>query len=588
MEPPQPPTATSPLIGRIIAEKYEVLSLIASGGAGDVYKVRHIEIDNIRAAKVLRMSLRGKDDPLLRLQREARTLCKLKHPNVVSVHAVDLDPNAGFIMIMDYVEGQSLSDFIKQNPELPPATVRKLAIDICLGLQEVHNAGVLHRDLKPNNVMIRTHGETISPVLIDFGLAKFQDSQQILTQSGAFLGTPLYVSPEQCLSKPMDVRSDIYSFGCLLYELCTGRPPFTASTAIELMSMHVGVEPEPLSVVRPAMAEFDDVIMTSLRKDPHERFANVAGLMSALKQEPGFVAPKQRRRVGQGLPDLERLTLWLAVICIGLLVAAGVMYIQTQYSKVAVESAQPAQDRGSREPAMAVLIRSISFNEDTGNFGKAFKDRWKLAKLYDQEGKYDDASFHYEKLIKICDDNQLPRFPELDQGVNQLRQGYCAGAQVTGLRVFGRDSHTNKPEVLTFIAHCENAMHLYQDAYATALLAIQASKGSPGIVRRKANYALAKACIGLNRFREADGAVVQIEEHLALSPQEPGGSLTELRAIVDRGLRRDSARTALKQTVEILEKRQTEPGLSQDEKNGAAATLNYVRTEYERVGNIKQ
>lgn len=283
------------VIGAMIDNHYEILDVISSGGAGEVFKVRNVEMDTIAAAKVMHSDTANSADHANRFKREAQILCKLRHPNIVSVHRFGIDQRFGPYLIMDLIDGVPLSKIIKEQGALPLEKASKLLTQICDGMSAAHSLGIVHRDIKPSNVMVRGSGENQQAIIIDFGTGKFlQGNAQKLTQTAAVMGTPLYMAPEQCLSEQVDKRTDVYSMGCLIYEVLTGKPPFTGESSFEVMNKHLKEMPPPPSVANPRARipkQIDEVIEMALKKDPSARidtFTRFKEALDAARQRPTY------------------------------------------------------------------------------------------------------------------------------------------------------------------------------------------------------------------------------------------------------------------------------------------------------------
>jgi serine/threonine protein kinase len=296
----QPADEKNKLVGKIIADSYEIVAPISRGASGDVYLVVHRDMDTKSAAKLLRVDAVSQT-AMKRLQREAQILSRLKHPNIVNVRALAVDASVGIFLVMDYLDGKPLSKIIAERGRLKIGQALKLTIDICHGLECAHQQGVLHRDIKPSNVIVVPSEGSEKAVVIDFGLAKHDEDVQKITSTGLFVGTPLYMSPEQCRGEKLDARSDIYSIGCLLYELLAGRPPFTGTTPLEVMTNHLNKQPPPLSETNPELVSsspLDAIVQKALAKEPEQRFQSVAELRQALEEYRAtpFVASTLRRK----------------------------------------------------------------------------------------------------------------------------------------------------------------------------------------------------------------------------------------------------------------------------------------------------
>ncbi|HZT34509.1 MAG TPA: serine/threonine-protein kinase, partial [Nitrososphaera sp.] len=301
-----------------IGARYEISSRVGSGGAGVLYLARDRSLDKTVAVKLLHPNLADRD-MIVRLQQEARLLCQLQHPNLVSVSDFGLDGNSPYI-VMEYIEGMSLSEFVKKFGPADLPVALKILIDIASGLRYVHEHGVLHRDLKPSNVMLILDKETqpVQAKIVDFGIAKPAESgssQQSLTKSGAILGSPSYMPPEMAQGKEADARSDIYSFGCLMYFLLTAVPPFRGDTITSTLLMQINDDAPSLSQVRNDLsmpAEIQAIVSRTLEKKPEKRFQNGAELLEALQSAKAELdrrasADRSTRATASGANDRDPL-----------------------------------------------------------------------------------------------------------------------------------------------------------------------------------------------------------------------------------------------------------------------------------------
>ncbi len=290
---------------------YEILSPLGAGGMGEVYKARDTRLDRTVAIKVLASHLSASPEVRQRFEREAKTISQLSHPHICALHDVGREGDTEYL-VMEYLEGETLADRLLKGP-LPLEQTLRFGIQIADALDKAHRQGIVHRDLKPGNVMLTRSGVK----LLDFGLAKAvapasqQSSltafptQHALTQEGTILGTFQYMAPEQLEGKEADSRTDIFAFGCVLYEMATGRKAFTGATQASLISSILRDEPQPISQVQPmSPPALDHVVKKSLAKDPEDRWQNAADLGGELKwiAEGGSqtgataVSPGRRRR----------------------------------------------------------------------------------------------------------------------------------------------------------------------------------------------------------------------------------------------------------------------------------------------------
>ncbi|MBN1887488.1 MAG: protein kinase [Thermoflexales bacterium] len=278
------------LVGRIIG-KYRVDELIGRGGMAEVYKAYHPGLDRHVAIKVMHSFLVDEKDFMTRFQREARVVAGMRHPNIVQVY--DFDVEAGMpYMVMEYVDGEALKDRLQRLQEegqwLSLDETVRITLVIGSALRYAHRLGMVHRDVKPANVMIDSHGDVI---LTDFGIAKILSGGggTQLTASGAMVGTPSYMAPEQGMGQPGDVRSDIYSLGVMLYQLATGRLPFEADTPLAVVIKHVN---DPLPLPRNVNTELPEaiemVIVRALAKNPDERYQTVDEMLADLRRAMGM------------------------------------------------------------------------------------------------------------------------------------------------------------------------------------------------------------------------------------------------------------------------------------------------------------
>lgn len=268
--------------GTILAGRYLIESVLGRGGMGIVYKGRHLLMDRPVAIKMLYPQHIADANVLRRFQTEAKSLSTLSHPNLVAVLDFGITESDEPYMVMDYHEGKGLDELI--NIDQPIATPRALEIfvQVCDALGVVHESNIVHRDIKPGNILVSKAGVV---TLVDFGIAKSTQSMASnLTRPGYVVGTPSYMSPEQCQGQELDSRSDIYSLGCVMYEVFTGKPPFSAPTYFELVRQHIEDAPsrEPFAAATGFSKVLEAIILKCLAKEPAMRYQSARQLKQEL------------------------------------------------------------------------------------------------------------------------------------------------------------------------------------------------------------------------------------------------------------------------------------------------------------------
>ncbi len=284
---------SDPLLGQTLAGKYRVEKLIKRGGMGAVYQGKHVLMDKTVAIKVLRPALAVDDDVVARFSREAKAASRISHPHAVSVTDFGESENGIVFLVMEYLDGRTLKEIIRSEGAMSLTRVVEIIRQVTGALDAAHAQGVVHRDLKSDNIMVsQTNGGDWAKVL-DFGIAKIQQPPSVkdadLTAPNLVIGTPQYMSPEQCSqTQPPDARSDIYSLGVIIYEMLTGRVPFTGETATMIMMQQVQDAPPSVLATRPDLPPaVAAVIMRALAKVPADRFQTAGELFAALSSAAG-------------------------------------------------------------------------------------------------------------------------------------------------------------------------------------------------------------------------------------------------------------------------------------------------------------
>lgn len=279
------PEKMDPLVGKTVDKKFHVEERLARGGMANVYRVVHQKTNAVLALKVLSRILVEDLTAVRRFYKEARLAATLRHPNTVRVFDVGNTDDGACYMAMEFLEGHSLGQEYRSGISLPVSRVVHVIAQILRSLGEAHEAGLVHRDLKPDNVFLINHyGVPDFVKVLDFGIAKaIREESEQLTQTGTVVGTPRYMSPEQAQGKPLDQRSDLYSLGIILYELLAGKPPFNDDIPVRLLMMHINDPPVSLNVIRPDIsAGLCKLVMELLEKEPPQRPSSASDVLERI------------------------------------------------------------------------------------------------------------------------------------------------------------------------------------------------------------------------------------------------------------------------------------------------------------------
>jgi serine/threonine protein kinase len=364
---------TDPYVGTVLANVYEIHSIIGHGGMGVVYKARHAMMDRIVAIKMLKAQLITDSMSVKRFQQEVKASSRINHPHVVAVYNFGLTPQGLPYIVMDYLEGNTLAGVIRRDGQLGVERGVKIVSQACEGLAYAHKQGVVHRDLKPGNIVLTDYdGDSEFVKVVDFGVAKLMggtaDSQR-LTQAGDICGSPVYMSPEQCMGQELDWRSDIYSMGVVIYETLTGCLPLVGTTMVDTMAKQCSEMPPPFATARPDLyipERIQQVVFKALAKDPNNRHQS----MDELREELYLAIPRPGR--SGALRNAELLTdttqhadkkaevsskpkvIWIAAIvaCLIGLVAVITMFVSHPTAR---NAASPDSKTKSKGESTAVI-----------------------------------------------------------------------------------------------------------------------------------------------------------------------------------------------------------------------------------------
>lgn len=423
------------LVGTVIEDKYKITEFLGAGGWGRVYKAQHLLLKQQVAIKFLSAAKGADARAVSRYRQEAQAASKLHHPNIASVREFDVMPGGTPYMVMTYVEGQSLSDLLKDTQTLGWQRAVTIAIQLADALAYAHRNGVIHRDVKPGNVLIEAAGtDQESAKVVDFGIATFLDEEESvtsrLTRTGEVFGTPAYMSPEQCQGHRVDPRSEVYSLGCLLFEMLNGAPPFAADTSVALIMKQMN----DLAVFTNKNVPWtvQSVVLRALEKLPGKRYQSMDEMRLDLELVRKGDRPTRGRSKLALSPNQVRKLAWstATVLCLGtagwilwgtyvspnpleqlnmnimfhpnnsqLYVTRGRLYAQFD-SRNAISDFNQAI-RLNPQDVMAYTWRSAAY-ADLGIYDKALEDAEHAIKM--------DANIHQAHLHKAIAENGLEHY----------------------------------------------------------------------------------------------------------------------------------------------------------------------------------
>jgi eukaryotic-like serine/threonine-protein kinase len=374
-QPDAPYAQGEALVGTLLAERYEILELLGQGGMGAVYKAHDTELERLVALKLIRPDLASNPEILRRFKQELILAREVTHRNVIRIF--DLGQTKGFKFItMEFVEGRDLRAILQERGKLPPEEAVRIISQVCRALESAHAAGVVHRDLKPQNIMLDAKDRVY---VMDFGIAHSLETPG-MTQTGALMGTPEYMSPEQAKGIKVDPRSDLFSLGIIFYELLTGISPFKADTALATLLKRTQERPQPPAEVDPTIPKaISDVVMKCLEIDRDQRFSTAREILEDLGQE----VPTSVRTVAPKLPPViptpqakeispfVRYRTWIAgVAAVVLLAAIGIAFRGKIFSGLTAKRAAPVE-----QASLAILpFRNASGDKSLDWLGPSLAD----------------------------------------------------------------------------------------------------------------------------------------------------------------------------------------------------------------------
>ena len=327
-------------IGQIIKDRYEIEEVLGEGGMAFVYKAKDKQLQRTVAIKTLKPNYVNQEKFVDRFRREAQTAANLNHPNIVQIFDWGIEDEPYFVM--EYIEGNTLTSIISSNRTVGLNDILYIGSQVASGLKEAHKHGLVHRDIKPGNIMITPSGKV---KVTDFGIVSLQNEESDITKTGAVLGTASYISPEQAQGKAVSFESDLYSLGTVLYELITGKPPFSGDSPIATATKHLTDKPEKLSTYRKDIPKgLENAVLKLLEKRPYDRFKSAEDLRALLLQQRKQIQINQTQ---ENLVDLTnpkikfRFTLPALVISI-MLVFGTVWTLSNIFEGLPIDGGAPS------------------------------------------------------------------------------------------------------------------------------------------------------------------------------------------------------------------------------------------------------
>ena len=306
-------------IGQIVKERYEILEILGEGGMAFVYKARDTQLERFVAIKTLKPNYVNQETFVDRFKREAKTAANLNHPNIVQIFDWGIEEEPYFVM--EYIEGNTLTSIIAKNRTISLNDILFIGAQVSSGLHAAHQKGLVHRDIKPGNIMITPDGKV---KVTDFGIVSLQNEESDITKTGSILGTASYISPEQAQGKPVSIESDLYSLGTVLYELITGKAPFSGDSPISTATKHLTDKPEKPSLFRRDLPKgVETAILKLLEKATYDRFKSAEDLRATLLQQRKALQSEQTR---ENLVDLTNPKVKLRFTLPALIISIGVVF----------------------------------------------------------------------------------------------------------------------------------------------------------------------------------------------------------------------------------------------------------------------
>lgn len=423
------------LVPGTVVTHYKIISKIGAGGMGEVYLAEDTQLDRKVALKFLPIHLSQDEAARTRFTREAKAAAKLDHPNIVQVFEVGEFQGRSFFA-MAHIEGKSLREVIKEG-KLSIGEAIELTKQICEGLHEAHSAGVIHRDIKPGNIIIDSKGKTR---ILDFGLATVAGEDK-LTKTGSTLGTVGYMSPEQVEGKRVDHRSDLFSVGVILYEMLTGRRPFDGDNDAAVVRSITGTTPEPIARYKSGTTgELQRIIDKALTKDPSLRYQHADGMIADLKQLRLELPPNRKRRLGVGL--------LVAVVAIAVVFWGYKLFFQS--------------DRSGQE-TKRIMLAVLPFENLGSDEDEAFAD-----------GMTDAIASRIAKIsgLGVISRTSAMRYKNTDKTLKQIAAELGVDYILEGTIFWDKSGDVNRIRIIPELIQVAGDVHVWTDTYERAMTQI--------------------------------------------------------------------------------------------------------------------
>ena len=328
-------------INDLIKNRYRIIELLGEGGMAFVFKAKDEQLERFVAIKTLKPSYLENENFVTRFKREAQTAANLNHPNIVQIFDWGVEENEPYF-VMEFIEGTTLSTVISKNKKINITDVLHIGAQVSSALQAAHESNLVHRDIKPGNIMITPNGKI---KVTDFGIVSIQNEDSDMTKSGTILGTANYISPEQAQGTSVSSKSDLYSLGIVMYEMLSGRTPFIGETPISIATQHLTEKPRPLiELVENIPSGIDKIILKLLNKKPESRFKSAEDLRAALIQQKSYLQMNETKENLINLTNPKiRLRLTLPVLVMSLLLIVGSLSVlRNIFNNLPVDGGAPS------------------------------------------------------------------------------------------------------------------------------------------------------------------------------------------------------------------------------------------------------